>query len=275
MPTDSRPGAPRAGQATTSRPDPRHQVTGLFFDLYGTLLVYGDMDKAWQEWLDALHRCLNRFAFKLGRETLASACDGFFSRPEPRPRSTELTVYEQRLATVLGELGLAPTPAQLSTLAATSARAWQAEIRLDPEALPVLRSASSRCSLALVSNFDHPPHLLEVLETTGLAPLFDTVVISGEVGVKKPDPRIFAIALDRLGLSPGEVAHVGDADEDVRGAAAASLLPVRILRGSDSRPAPELDFRRSRTDRQRSGAEGARSIRRLAELERLIEAGPA
>ena len=42
--------------------------------------------------------------------------------------------------------------------------------------------------------------------------MFDTVVISGEVGVKKPDPAIFRIALDQTGLQPQDVAFVGDSE---------------------------------------------------------------
>jgi FMN phosphatase YigB (HAD superfamily) len=57
-------------------------------------------------------------------------------------------------------------------------------------------------------------------------------VISDEAGCVKPDPRIFTIALERLGLEPGEMAYVGDSPEDVQGALAVGSSPILICRGT-------------------------------------------
>lgn len=55
------------------------------------------------------------------------------------------------------------------------------------------------------------------------------VVDSHLVGMAKPDPRIFAIALDRLGVSPDRAVHVGDtAHADVEGALAAGVRPLHL-----------------------------------------------
>lgn len=60
-------------------------------------------------------------------------------------------------------------------------------------------------------------------------------MISEEVGVKKPDPQIFSYALARTGLQASEVIYVGDSEEDVEGALAAGIFPIRIIRhGIDS-----------------------------------------
>lgn len=75
------------------------------------------------------------------------------------------------------------------------------------------------------------------LAAVGLADAFDAVVISGEIGVAKPDPRIFHAACDGLGLQPHEVAHVGDKlTTDARGAARAGLSGIWLNR--DRIPAP-------------------------------------
>lgn len=74
------------------------------------------------------------------------------------------------------------------------------------------------------------------IAAVGLADVFDAVVISGEVGVAKPDPRIFRTACDALGLRPDEVAHVGDRlDTDARGAARAGLHGVWLDRSRSER----------------------------------------
>ena len=74
---------------------------------------------------------------------------------------------------------------------------------------------------ALVANWDVALH--EHLRALGLTPLFDAVVTSAEAGVPKPDPRIFELALSRLGVPPARALHVGDEPFDEEGARAAGM----------------------------------------------------
>jgi putative hydrolase of the HAD superfamily len=79
----------------------------------------------------------------------------------------------------------------------------------------------------MVSNFDH--RLPAVLAGLGLAPLFDVVVLPADAGAAKPDPRIFHLALARLGVEAGAALYVGDdADDDIAGATAAGLRAVDV-----------------------------------------------
>lgn len=73
--------------------------------------------------------------------------------------------------------------------------------------------------LGVVSNFDYTPTVEAALRHHGIRERFDTVVVSAEVGWRKPRPEIFARALDALGMSPAEVLFVGDSPEtDLLGA---------------------------------------------------------
>lgn len=86
--------------------------------------------------------------------------------------------------------------------------------------LQALRSRGLR--LALVSNYDSRLH--QVVADLGLAPFFDAVLVSSEVGWGKPSPRIYAAALAALRVAPGEALMVGDRPrEDFEGAQAAGL----------------------------------------------------
>ena len=101
-----------------------------------------------------------------------------------------------------------------------------------PEALRALRAAGHR--LVVVSNWDVSLH--DALRTTGLAALVDAAISSAEAGVAKPDPRIFARALELVGGRTAGALHAGDSlENDVAGALAAGLRPVLVARGE--RPA--------------------------------------
>ncbi len=56
--------------------------------------------------------------------------------------------------------------------------------------------------------------------------LFDAVVISGEVGLRKPDPEIYALAARELGVPPEQCVFVDDIAANVRGAVAAGMVGV-------------------------------------------------
>jgi HAD superfamily hydrolase (TIGR01549 family) len=216
-------------------------VDAVFFDLYGTLLVYGDMAAAWEDWLDTLHHRFQACGAATDRDALASRCDGFFGMPEPVEHSVGSTVYERRLARLCRCFGFDATSAQLRLLADDTADSWQRYVPLDPAAPGVLAELAKELPLVLVSNFDHPPHVHDVLERDAIAEYFTEVVISAEAGVKKPDPRIFDGPLGRLRLQADRVVYVGDAPEDVMAATAAGLRPILVRRGTDS--AEAADFR--------------------------------
>ncbi|MGH7813966.1 MAG: HAD family hydrolase [Candidatus Binataceae bacterium] len=88
------------------------------------------------------------------------------------------------------------------------------------EALERLKSAGLK--LAIVSNAEG--RVESDCRRFGLAPYFDTIIDSHIVGIEKPDPRIFKIALDRLGVSPEEARFAGDIYSiDILGARAAGI----------------------------------------------------
>lgn len=91
---------------------------------------------------------------------------------------------------------------------------------LYPEAEAFLAEARRRgLALALLTN-GVPDLQREKLVGAGLAHHFSLVLISGEVGIGKPDPRLFRMALCAFGVAPEEAAMVGDnPQKDVRGPA--------------------------------------------------------
>lgn len=76
------------------------------------------------------------------------------------------------------------------------------------DAIPLIEHLSEKYECALVSNFYG--NLQAVLQDFGLLRCFRYVIDSAEVGIRKPDPDIFQLAIDRMGLSPSEIWVVGD-----------------------------------------------------------------
>ncbi|QEC50631.1 HAD family hydrolase [Baekduia soli] len=122
--------------------------------------------------------------------------------------------------------------------------------RAFPDVPGVLAQLRSRgAALVVVSNWDVSLH--EALATTGLAPLVDAAISSAEAGAAKPDPAIFARALELAGgVAPERALHVGDSVEaDVAGARAAGIAPVLV---------------------DRTGRAAARGLRAIADLRALV-----
>ena len=100
--------------------------------------------------------------------------------------------------------------------------------------------------LALVTNGARDSQR-DKLSALGIEHWFEAVVISGEIGVGKPDPGIFELALDRLSAGRDGVWHVGDSlAADVAGAQAAGLTAVWLNRDGIARkprdPEPDLEI---------------------------------
>jgi putative hydrolase of the HAD superfamily len=97
-------------------------------------------------------------------------------------------------------------------------------------------------SVGLISNWDR--RLRRIFDGLGLMPMLDTVVSSAEVGLRKPDPRIFELACARVGAEPSECAHVGDHEyADIIGAEAVGMQAVLIDRHGGTAPQRELFVR--------------------------------
>lgn len=106
--------------------------------------------------------------------------------------------------------------------------------RLYPDALATLEAVGSRYPLGLVSNGPRGQQRAKV-ERMGLEGYFETVVISGEVGIRKPDPAIFRLALEALAVSAMGSVYVGDDPRhDVIGACDCGLAAIWVNRGDFS-----------------------------------------
>jgi HAD superfamily hydrolase (TIGR01509 family) len=159
----------------------------------------------------------------------------------PDPAEPSLLVQMLRRLGVPGE----------TTTALRRAVPWDA-VPLEPypetlAALRELRAAGLR--LGVLAN--QPASARADLDRAGITALCDGVWLSAAVGLSKPDPAFFRIALDAWALPPDRVAYVGDRpDNDVAPAQTLGLTTVRLRRG------PHMD-QSARSDAERADAEAA------------------
>jgi HAD superfamily hydrolase (TIGR01662 family) len=107
--------------------------------------------------------------------------------------------------------------------------AYSNSIVVEPDVLATLEDLRRNgYRMGLVSNVSLLPELMRAdLEKLGIASYFDAAVFSSEVGVRKPDARIFREALDRMGLQAAQAVFVGDRlYDDVGGAQAVGMRTV-------------------------------------------------
>lgn len=83
------------------------------------------------------------------------------------------------------------------------------------------RARAAGLRTALLSNAARGEYSLD-----GFDELFDAVVLSGDVGLSKPDERIYRLTVERLGLRPAQCVFVDDLRGNVVGAATAGLVGV-------------------------------------------------
>ena len=106
--------------------------------------------------------------------------------------------------------------------------------RLDIELVDYIRSLRPRYKTGLLSNaWDELRGLL--VHKWQIDDAFDQIVISAEVGVAKPDPRIYRMTLDMLGVEPAEAVFIDDFAENLESARAMGLHTIHFQRPEQAR----------------------------------------
>jgi len=116
--------------------------------------------------------------------------------------------------------------------------------QLIPGTREMLTNVAGRYRIALVSNFTHPPAVEQILAGVGIGQFFDEILISGQLGVRKPHLAMFAELMRRLKLTPEDIVFVGDElQTDIVGAQEAGLRTVWMTyRQRLERPSPLGQF---------------------------------
>ena len=221
-------GCQKVNLQVRNRHTMRHDKVVLF-DLYGTLVLTHERPEAWDAW----HRSLIDSMRSLGGDEKAEEASErleLFWQGDEKPPDNRKTVFEFYISEFVEKLDMIASSRQISKIAGELCDIWQGHLEVDPTAGTMLDRLSQSYRIGLVTNFDHPPHIHRTLKANGLTSRFETIVVSGEAGVKKPDPEILRIACRNIRCDPVNTMYVGDSVIDYEAAAEAGIAPVIIRR---------------------------------------------
>jgi HAD superfamily hydrolase (TIGR01549 family) len=185
----------------------------LFFDM-GNTLISEEASTACR--IQRLAEAFDRHGASRSIEAIESAYKEASERFAPRlaPRAIEKLTDDLELRELIQTE--APYPREM-------------EVPFDG-AIETLRLLSSHYKIGVIAN--QSPGSVERLTRWGLIPFISVCVASAEVGLEKPDPAIFDLALRHAGCSASEAVMIGDRlDNDIRPARLLGWKTVRVLQG--------------------------------------------
>jgi putative hydrolase of the HAD superfamily len=156
-----------------------------------------------------------------------------------RYRDAELVEHTTRfiLENLLRETGFQDVPDEtmrgaLADMYAVTQEHWLPE----PDALPTLNQLSKLgYQMALVSNAADDENTQTLVDKLGAKNYFSAILSSAAIGIRKPDPRIFQMALEQMNASPNQAVMVGDTlGADILGAKNVGIYSIWITRRADT-----------------------------------------
>lgn len=209
------------------------QIENVLFDFGGTLVQASpnyDLDIC-------LSRLLERLAYN-GISVSLQDCKRAYEETYERiiaSNSLREVTYDVIVSRTLGLCGYASKPTDKAVVEAADAfmECWIQGRTMEKSVSFVLRKLKMRYILGVVSNLAYSPAVTRTLERFDVAELFDAIIVSADVGWRKPSPRIFRKALQIMRISASETVYVGDElDHDVEGAMKVGMHTILLKRSS-------------------------------------------
>lgn len=195
-------------------------VKAVLFDLYDTLVHHHPLRE------DIQAQACSQAGLKVTPEAVRQAfptADEFYHREnsrspiEKRPPEEKMAAYARYQAILLKAMGIETSPQVIRDIL-MRLRAVEMKLVLFDDVLPTLKELKGRgLTLGLISNIDRD--IKPLCTELGLSQCLDFWVTAREMGMDKPDPRIYKEALHRAGVEAAEALYVADRyQDDISGA---------------------------------------------------------
>jgi len=203
-------------------------IKAIGFDLFNTLIIIepDTLIHAMQRMLKSLKE--NGFAIEESAyiRDYRNAASIYVARAKKDGIETHNSIWVSHVLNNYG-IYILPDDERIGKAVDDYFSAFYDRVRVIPDSIETLTELKNRYSLGLLSNFTHAPAARELLKRTGLAPCFDTILISGELGYRKPNAIAFEELSKDLGVEKEYIIYTGDDPEpDIYGASKAGMNPV-------------------------------------------------
>ena len=187
-------------------------VKGYIFDYGGTL------DTGGQHWGKVIWHAYEHLQVPVSetdfRDAYVHAERTLGKNPIIQPDFTFYKTLETKIRLQLEYLQTSYITPLTSYILPLTSYLYEATVAETSKSREVLLSLKKQYPMVLVSNFYG--NIATVLKEFKLDGIFDTIIESAVVGVRKPDPQIFTLGVEALGMQPDEVVVVGDSmDKDI------------------------------------------------------------
>jgi putative hydrolase of the HAD superfamily len=205
-----------------------NHVSAIGFDLFNTL-IFADpetLSEAMGRLLGTLRSNglrLDEPSFKKAYRSAALQC---IEKTREDGRETHNRFWISEALGVVGHQ-VDPEDPRIARTVEAYFSAFFDHCHLVPGTADMLRTLKGRYRLGLLSNFTHGPAGWEIIDRLGIRPFFEVILISGDLGYRKPHPLVFERLAEGLGVNTDQIAFVGDdLEPDIFGAERAGLNPV-------------------------------------------------
>ena len=226
------------------------KIEAVFFDMGGTLELVEATEESRARFVRTAQALLGGLAPKiaaLSAERFEQIVAAGAKRYKRRSAETEI---EERSAAIWGEhvFGEYGEYRPVFTLLGDMLSDLWASVyhtrRLRPEAKEALeRLSGGGMRLGIISNTTSRVMPFRQLELYGIRERFETVALSARAGIRKPHPKLFLSAAEKLGVAPDRCAYVGDLfARDVMGANAAGFARCFLIGADEPAPGNSMDY---------------------------------
>jgi HAD superfamily hydrolase (TIGR01662 family) len=209
------------------------RIKNVLFD-FGDTLVQASPQYGLDSCLSCLLKSLARNGIMVSLEDFKGAYEMTYERILAGNSFREVP-FSVVVSRTLGLCGVSLKPADEAVVEATKAfmKCWVQARTMERSVPSVFRTLRKRYRLGVVSNLAYSPAVSRTLMRFGVAELFDVIVVSADVGWRKPSSRIFWKALQLMRISASETVYVGDElDHDVESAQKVGLHTILLKRPS-------------------------------------------
>lgn len=185
-------------------------MTALLFDFFGTLVQYSASRT--EQGYHRSHQLVQEYGAVVSYKGFLDAWVDVSAAYDRRSNAddSEFSMAEVCTAFLTRLLAAAPSGVQVDRFVDLYVAEWDTGVTYVDGVARMLRELARNHRLAVVSNTHSPTLVPSHLERMGIADLFEAVVLSVDLGWRKPHPVIYRAALDRLAVAPGDAVFIGD-----------------------------------------------------------------